>query len=60
MSTLTQIRSPAGDPWTYVVVIRGASASVVILDDLIAIGSLRWMALVDPKHDFDAGEIGMV
>jgi len=35
-------------------------ASVVILSDLIAIGSRRWRARVDDTRDDDAGRIGLV
>jgi GNAT superfamily N-acetyltransferase len=35
-------------------------ASVVILSDLIAIGSRRWRARVDDTGDDDAGRIGLV
>jgi len=51
---------PGRPLWTYVVVPNGVQAPVVILSDLIAIGSRRWLARVDETHDDDAGRIGLV
>ncbi len=46
--------------WTHVIVANGMQASLVILSDLIAIGSLRWLARLDDTGDYDAGHIGLV
>ena len=46
--------------WSYVLVHDRRRAAVVIFDDLIPIGLLRWLALVSLVRDVDAGMIGMV